>query len=346
MGLPAARLGDPAAHGGIIVFGAPTVLIGGMPAARVGDPIACPGFTGPVPHIVGNITMGSTSVMIYGAFAARQTDMTGCGLMGVSGFTLPPIFGPPAPPPTVTGAINQEAGSVWGDRNVGFLYGEHSGYTNSDGVSDAVKGSFEHLGGTTNLEGGGSVTGTVDSLTGSAEYHSSNSGFGAGASAGVSVISAKGSVSNPNGDSVGASGGLFNAAAGIDALAGSDGRRTGVALGASLQASAAEGQVDSVSVFRIPFTNYSINGASTIGGSAGAVGGAGAAGAYHDAADDRYHLMGMIDLELVIGVKLGLDISFGQAPPPPPGVPTGSIGIGLPMTPGVVIMGCPNVLIG
>lgn len=346
MGLPAARLGDPAAHGGTIVFGAPTVLIGGMPAARVGDPIACPGFTGPVPHIVGNITMGSTSVMIYGAFAARQTDMTGCGLMGMSGFTLPPFFGPPAPPPTVTGAIDPEAGSVWGDGNAGFLYGEHSGYANNDGVSDSVKGSFEHVGGTHNFDVGGSATGSLDGLTGSAEYHSANSGFGGGASAGVSGFSAKGTLTDPNGTSLGASGGIGNAAAGIDTLVGSDGRRTGVALGASLQASGAEGQVDVGSVIRIPFTNYSINAGGTLGGSVAAVGGAGAAGAYHDAADNRYHLMGMIDLELVIGVKLGLDISFGQAPPLPPGTPNGAIGIGLPMTPGVVIMGCPTVLIG
>jgi len=266
--------------------------------------------------------------------------------MGVSGFTLPPIYGPPAPPPTVTGAMETESGSVVGNSNVGFLYGEHSGYSNADGVSDTVKGSLEHLGGTHEFEGGGSATGSLDGITGTAEYHSSNSGFGGGASAGASVVSARGTVVNPYGDSLGASGGLFNASAGIDALAGSDGRRTGVALGASLQASGAEGQLDTVSVFRIPFTNYSINGASTLGGSVAAVGGAGAAGAYHDAADNRYHLMGMIDLELVIGVKLGLDISFGQAPPPPPGVPTGSIGIGLPMTPGVVIMGCPTVLIG
>lgn len=346
MGLPAARLGDPAAHGGAIVYGAPTVLIGGSPAARVGDPIACPGFTGPVPHIVGNITMGSTSVMIYGAFAARQTDMTGCGLLGVSGFSLPPIFGPPAPPPAITGAMDTATGSALGDSNGGFFYGEHSGYANSEGDSDAVKGSLEHLGGTHNFDGGGSASGSADGITGSAEYHSSSSGFGGGASAGVSGFSAKGTVTDAVGNSAGASGGLLNASAGIDTLAGSDGRRTGVALGASLQASLAEGQVDTVSVFRIPFTNYSLNLGSTIGGSVEAIGGAGAVGAYHDAADDRYHMMGMIDLELVVGIKLGLDISFGQAPPPPPGAPTGSIGIGLPMTPGTVIMGFPNVLIG
>ncbi len=35
---PAARITDITAHGGSIVLGEPTVLIGGLPAARVGDP--------------------------------------------------------------------------------------------------------------------------------------------------------------------------------------------------------------------------------------------------------------------------------------------------------------------
>ena len=37
MGMPAARMGDMTAHGGAIVLGFPTVLIGGMPAARLTD---------------------------------------------------------------------------------------------------------------------------------------------------------------------------------------------------------------------------------------------------------------------------------------------------------------------
>ena len=43
MGKPAARLGDMTAHGGTIVLGFPTVLIGGMPAARMGDMCVCVG---------------------------------------------------------------------------------------------------------------------------------------------------------------------------------------------------------------------------------------------------------------------------------------------------------------
>ncbi|HOR01184.1 MAG TPA: PAAR domain-containing protein [Anaerolineae bacterium] len=81
MNKPAARQGDPTTHGGAIVAGCPTVLIGGMPAARQGDmhtcPMATPG-TPPVPHVGGPITLGSATVLIGGMPAARQGDMATC----------------------------------------------------------------------------------------------------------------------------------------------------------------------------------------------------------------------------------------------------------------------------
>ncbi len=40
---PAARLGDPTAHGGSINVGCSTVIIGGQPAARVTDMAVCTG---------------------------------------------------------------------------------------------------------------------------------------------------------------------------------------------------------------------------------------------------------------------------------------------------------------
>jgi len=78
---PAARMGDVTAHGGTIVAGFPTVLIGGQPAARVGDMHACPMVTPgvpPIPHVGGPITMGSTTVLIGGQPAARMGDMATC----------------------------------------------------------------------------------------------------------------------------------------------------------------------------------------------------------------------------------------------------------------------------
>ena len=58
MPAPAARVGDPTAHGGVITGpGCATVLIGGMPAARVGDMATC---TGPPD----TIAMGCVTVII------------------------------------------------------------------------------------------------------------------------------------------------------------------------------------------------------------------------------------------------------------------------------------------
>ena len=80
MSLPAARVGDTTAHGGVITGpGCPVVLIGGQPAACVGDLQTCPMFDGPKPHVGGPITgPGSPTVLIGGRPAARLTDMTQC----------------------------------------------------------------------------------------------------------------------------------------------------------------------------------------------------------------------------------------------------------------------------
>ena len=81
MGKPAARMGDMTMHGGSIVLGFPTVLIGGMPAARLGDMHVCPMLTPgvpPIPHVGGPISLGSTGVLIGGMPAARMGDMAVC----------------------------------------------------------------------------------------------------------------------------------------------------------------------------------------------------------------------------------------------------------------------------
>lgn len=79
MSMPAARLGDTTAHGGVIVAGEPTVLIGGAPAARVGDMHTCPIPGGPPPpHVGGPIILGSFTVLIGGKPAARVGDMCTC----------------------------------------------------------------------------------------------------------------------------------------------------------------------------------------------------------------------------------------------------------------------------
>jgi uncharacterized Zn-binding protein involved in type VI secretion len=78
MSKPAARMGDPTAHGGMIVVGFPTVLIGGQPAARLTDMHVCPMFTGLVPHVGGPISLGSATVLIGNMPAARMGDLAVC----------------------------------------------------------------------------------------------------------------------------------------------------------------------------------------------------------------------------------------------------------------------------
>lgn len=79
MPFPAARMGDMTTHGGVIVSGLPTVLIGGMPAARVTDMQTCPMVTVLVPHVGGPIAgPGGPTVLIGGLPAARMNDITTC----------------------------------------------------------------------------------------------------------------------------------------------------------------------------------------------------------------------------------------------------------------------------
>ena len=60
----AARIGDMTAHGGSMVVGNPTVLIGGMPASCLGDMHVCPMVTPgtpPIPH-VGGLSLSAVPV--------------------------------------------------------------------------------------------------------------------------------------------------------------------------------------------------------------------------------------------------------------------------------------------
>ena len=87
---PAARIGDPTGHPGVIVGpGVPTVLIAGQPAAVMGDNHAC-SFPPPAgPHPGTPIVKGSATVMIGKKPAARLGDMAGCGAPIVAGaFTV------------------------------------------------------------------------------------------------------------------------------------------------------------------------------------------------------------------------------------------------------------------
>jgi uncharacterized Zn-binding protein involved in type VI secretion len=76
---PAARVGDPTGHPGIIAGpGVPTVLIGGMPASVVGDMHTC-AFPPPSVHPPTPMALGSFTVLIGGRPAVRLGDIAGCG---------------------------------------------------------------------------------------------------------------------------------------------------------------------------------------------------------------------------------------------------------------------------
>ncbi|MFJ6675400.1 PAAR domain-containing protein [Actinosynnema sp. NPDC091369] len=77
---PAARVGDPTGHPGVLAPpGVPTVLIGGLPAATVGNPHTC-SFPGLPPHPPTPVLPpGCPTVLIGGRPAARVGDLAGCG---------------------------------------------------------------------------------------------------------------------------------------------------------------------------------------------------------------------------------------------------------------------------
>jgi uncharacterized Zn-binding protein involved in type VI secretion len=76
---PAARVGDPTGHPGVVAGpGVPTVLIGGMPAAVLGDVHVC-AFPSITVHPPTPLVKGSATVLIGGRPAARLGDLAGCG---------------------------------------------------------------------------------------------------------------------------------------------------------------------------------------------------------------------------------------------------------------------------
>jgi uncharacterized Zn-binding protein involved in type VI secretion len=131
MGMPAARMGDMTAHGGTIILGLPTVLIGGAPAARIGDMHLCPMLTPgvpPIPHVGGPVSKGSAGVLIGGMPAARVGDLCVC-------------VGPPDV--IVLGCFTVLIGEVAAGGGGGGGAGAGSGMSAAAGVATAQSGSVE-----------------------------------------------------------------------------------------------------------------------------------------------------------------------------------------------------------
>jgi len=78
MGMPACTITSQTAHGGVVMVGFPTVLIGFLPASRIGDMHVCPMVTGIVPHVGGPFILGSTTVLVGEMPQSRVTDQLTC----------------------------------------------------------------------------------------------------------------------------------------------------------------------------------------------------------------------------------------------------------------------------
>jgi uncharacterized Zn-binding protein involved in type VI secretion len=77
---PAARVGDPTAHPGVVAGpGVPNVLIQGQPAAVLGDLHACSMPPPAGPHPPTPFPLGSMTVLVGGRPALRIGDVSGCG---------------------------------------------------------------------------------------------------------------------------------------------------------------------------------------------------------------------------------------------------------------------------
>ncbi len=164
---PAARLGDMTAHGGSVVLGCPTVLIGGMPAARLTDMHVCPMVTPapvPVPHVGGPITgPGVPTVLIGNMPAATVGDMLVCvgppDVIAMGCFTV--IIG-------MAGAGSASGGGGGGGGGAG---GSASGSGAGGGAANATNLGFGKSAGAAAVASATHAAGTGSSVAEVAEGH-------------------------------------------------------------------------------------------------------------------------------------------------------------------------------
>lgn len=377
-------MGDMAGHGGFIVYGEPTVWIGGQPAARKGDPIVCPMFDGPKPHVGGVITMGSATVLIGGMPAARMGDLTGCTTVGIPGIAIP-VLGPPLPAPpalpteapalkaSTDGKFHEQTDKAKGGGTAMHAEGQITD-SDKDGTYDTVEGTAEGArirntayGNLGPIEGG--LTNSMDILyaTGKASAHTGVAGGSVSgtAEAGMMKWNVGGSVApaNSNGRNpyaaVNAEANMFHAKAEGDALYGHDGSRTGLALKGEAGAEVLQGEISGTATTPSIF-GYNLQGKAKVGASAGSAAIGGGVWLYYDHNTGRLNagisgkLAAFVGLEGDVEFSAGREFQDPDAPPPPtpPTMNPGTIdfitipGFGAGGIPGMVALGCPTVLIG
>lgn len=81
MGRPFIVLGDKTDHGGVVIQASGVTDTHGKKIARVGDLVTCPKKG----HGTCPIVTGDNTMIIDGAAAARQDDITGCGAKLIAG---------------------------------------------------------------------------------------------------------------------------------------------------------------------------------------------------------------------------------------------------------------------
>ncbi len=380
MGQPAARMGDMAGHGGLIVYGETTVLIGGQPAARKGDPIVCP-----VPvHGGGVITQGSSTVFIGGMPAARMGDLTGCLTIGMSGIAIPTFLGPPAisspEAQPIKGAVSAAKGRNGqfhedNDKTKGGVSALHAEVqltdSDKDGTRDSIEGATEGVrmrnagyANTGPVEWG--ATNSIDALylSGKATARTGN-GLGASGTAetgelkwgvGGSVAPANSSGRNPYA-AVGAEANLLHAKAEGDVLLGNDGNRSGLIIKGEAGAEAAQGELSGAATTPSIF-GFNVQAKGKVGASAGSAAIGGGAWLYYDHTEGRLYagvsgkIAALFGIEGELGVSAGKEFKDPNAPAipallSPPEINFLTIpGFGSGGIPGVVTLGCMTVLIG
>ncbi len=353
----AARLGDPTAHGGTLVTGFPTVLIGGMPSARMGDMHVCPMLTGVVPHVGGPVTLASMTVIIGGAFAARQGDLTMCMGAGTPGVGVPGVVGPATPITTNPRGLTIDQLDGANPSRELYADGELTD-SDGDGTRDTVRGetgvhrvreqradpNHDNIFNWRASEDGGYARGSARASEGGP----GDFGLQAGAEAGVYKESFEVSV-GPAGDegrnpylAIGYEYDIGHAEARGDLLLGDDGRRVGVGAVGKAGAEAAGGKVTArvttPSIFGINLQARGEAGGTVLATPGGGLGG----WVYWDRQESRFHIGALGELAALVGVELNLDISIGAAYAPPAGGP----GAGGGALPDPIAMGCPTVMIG
>ncbi|MBW8726053.1 MAG: type VI secretion system tip protein VgrG [Inquilinus limosus] len=165
----------------------------------------------------------------------------------------------------------------------------------------------------------------IDAFAASGKVYSgmTNAGMGAQVSgeAAMARLKAGGNVGDPATGSFGLSGEgkLFAAEASAGYTFGDDGQRIGIAGAAKASAAAVDGKAEgqfSVPIGWLPGVpdDWTLGAKGSASGSLGSVGGGAGGHAYYDRADSRYHAGAFGELEALVGVELGTDISVG--PPP------------------------------